>query len=119
IPPPALAALLFVSLLSPTFLMGASLPLLARALTRHLEGAASTVGMLYGLNTAGAAAGAMAVTWWLLPRLGLEGSLVAGAVLNASAAAVVLPFALLRVRPAREVERRSPVAASASSGGAP
>jgi hypothetical protein len=37
IPAPALALLLFVSLLVPTFFMGASLPLLSRALASRLE----------------------------------------------------------------------------------
>src|SRR5262245_20598871 len=93
ITPGPMAAILFVSLLWPTFFMGASLPLLARALTRQIENAASTVGALYGLNTLGAAMGAMVATWWLLPRIGLGGSLNVGATLNAACAGVVLPFA--------------------------
>ncbi len=91
--PGLMAAILFVSLLWPTFFMGASLPLLARGLTRRIEEAASTVGALYGLNTLGAATGAMVATWWLLPRIGLDGSLGAGAALNAACAVAVLPFA--------------------------
>ncbi len=80
--PAVLPALLFVSLLWPTFFMGMSLPLLARALTRTIEGAAPTVGMLYGLNALGASGGALLTTWWLLPTLGLEGSLRVSALLN-------------------------------------
>ena len=102
ITPGPMAGILFLSLLWPTFFMGASLPLLARALTRQLEKAASTVGVLYGLNTLGAAMGAMVATWWLLPRIGLDGSLGVGATLNAVCAVVVLPFAFLgiaRLRP--------------------
>jgi predicted membrane-bound spermidine synthase len=102
ITPGPMAGILFLSLLWPTFFMGASLPLLARALTRQLDEAASTVGSLYGLNTLGAAMGAMVATWWLLPRIGLEGSLGVGATLNAACAVVVLPFAfrgIARPRP--------------------
>lgn len=94
--PPVLATMLFVILLWPTFLMGASLPLLAKALTPRVERAALTVGLLYGLNTLGAAAGALIGTWVLLPWVGLEQSLGVAAGLNATAALVVLPFAMSR-----------------------
>ena len=45
-------------LLVPTFLMGASLPLLSRGLVAGTSGAARVIGVLDGLNTAGAALGA-------------------------------------------------------------
>ncbi len=89
----ALAAVLFGSLLWPTFFMGVSLPLLARAVTSRIDRAAAAVGALYALNTLGAAAGAFMATWWILPAIGLSGSLRAGAVLNVACAALVLPFA--------------------------
>jgi len=91
IPPPALALLLFASLLIPTFFMGASLPLLSRALASRLERAASVIGVLYGVNTLGAATGALVSTWVLLPRFGLEGSLHVGVVFNVLCALIVLP----------------------------
>ena len=81
-------------LLLPTFFMGASLPLLARAVTDRLDRAARAVGALYGFNTLGAATGAAVATWVLLPGYGLEGSLRVGAMLNVACAAVLLPFAL-------------------------
>jgi len=89
-----MALLLFGSLLWPTFFMGASLPLLARAVTDRIDRAASAVGALYGFNTLGAATGALVATWMLLPRLGLEGSLRVGAALNVVCALVLLPFAI-------------------------
>ncbi len=89
----AIAAVLFASLLWPTFFMGASLPLLARALTDRIDRAASDIGALYGVNTLGAAAGAIIATWLLLPAFGLEGSLRLGAALNAGCALVMLPAA--------------------------
>src|SRR5262245_41483059 len=91
IPAPALALLLFISLLVPTFFMGASLPLLSRALASRLERAASVIGVLYGVNTLGAAAGALVSTWVLLPRLGLDGSIRVGVLFNVLCALVVLP----------------------------
>jgi len=93
IPAPLLATLLFMSLLWPTFFMGASLPLLSRALTDRLDRAASVIGLLYGVNTLGAAMGALVATWVLLPRMGLEGSLQLGALLNVACAAALLPLA--------------------------
>lgn len=94
LPTPMMAALLIVSLLWPTFFMGASLPLLSRAVTDQLDRAAARVGMLYGMNTLGAAAGALISTWVLLPALGLDGSVRVGAVLNASCALALIPIAL-------------------------
>jgi spermidine synthase len=112
----ATVAVIFVSLLVPTILMGGSLPLLARALTDRLDHAASTIGTLYGLNTLGAAIGALAATWWLLPSSGLEGSLRVAAMVNAACALVVLPLALVSAAPAR-VDGGSTVAPAAFPGG--
>jgi spermidine synthase len=92
------AAILFVSLLWPTFFMGVSLPLLARALTWDIERAAAITGALYGWNTLGAAVGAFATTWWILPLYGLGRCLQFGAVLNLLAAAIAIPLAVLAPR---------------------
>ena len=70
---PLLTLILFGSLLWPTFFMGVSLPLLARAVTSTLSRAAANVGTLYAVNTLGAALGAFVVTWWILPMTGLAG----------------------------------------------
>jgi predicted membrane-bound spermidine synthase len=91
--PALMAGLLFVTLLWPTFLMGVSLPLLARVLTRSIDAAAGTIGWLYGCNTVGAALGALAAIWWFVPRQGLEGGLVFAAGLNLACAALALPLA--------------------------
>ena len=96
--PGRVAAVLFVSLLWPTFFMGASLPLLARAVTDRMERAAGHIGALYGFNTLGAACGAVVATWGLLPWLGLDGSLRVGAVLNVVCAVLVLPL-VVRLSP--------------------
>lgn len=80
-------AMLFASLLWPTFFMGAALPLLARALTTSVGVAPRVIGLLYGFNTFGAAAGALTTTWILIPRFGLAGSLTISAALNLTVAA--------------------------------
>jgi spermidine synthase len=92
-------AVLFVSLLWPTFFMGVSLPLLARALTVTVGQAAGVTGALYACNTAGAAIGAFAATWILLPAFGLETTLRISAVINLCAGAGALPLALAAPRP--------------------
>jgi spermidine synthase len=73
---------LFVSLLWPTFLMGLSLPLLAKTLTHKIEKASEVTGYLYGFNTLGAAIGAFITTWFVVRRVGLNGAIQIGAVLN-------------------------------------
>ena len=45
IAPPVMGGVLFISLLWPTFFMGASLPLLARTLTQRVDRAASVIGV--------------------------------------------------------------------------
>src|SRR5262249_38634918 len=47
----------------------------------------------YGWNTLGAAVGAFATTWWILPLYGLARCLQFGAVLNLLAAAIAIPLA--------------------------
>jgi spermidine synthase len=91
---------LFFSLLWPTFFMGVSLPFLAKALTRDVGEAAPTIGRLYGINTLGAAIGALITTWVLLPSIGLEQTLKVGAALNfGCAGALVLLVLSARKRP--------------------
>src|SRR5437763_8382608 len=85
---------LFCSLLWPTFFMGVSLPLLAKALTRDLGEAAPTIGRLYGINTLGAATGALVTTWIFLPQLGLEQALKVGAALNFACATALVLFVI-------------------------
>lgn len=58
-------------LIVPTFLMGASLPVLVAGLARS-HAMQRTVGLLYGLNTLGAAAGVIASGFVLLPALGMS-----------------------------------------------
>jgi spermidine synthase len=84
VPSPSLAGglLHFLALLPPTALMGMSLPFLVRACVARVEGAGHTVGFLYGLNLFGAATGAVAAPWWLIPHFGLTGAVCAAAGAN-------------------------------------
>ncbi len=74
------------TVLPPAFLMGGTLP----ALVRHLSGTGMelerAVALLYFVNGAGAAAGALASGFLLIPGLGLDFSGTTAAALNAAVA---------------------------------
>ena len=72
----------FLLLLVPTFLMGASLPFLARGLVVGTDNAAKTIGLLYSLNAVGAGLGAMVSIWLLIGNIGFAGTIRVGAILN-------------------------------------
>ncbi|MGG5818325.1 fused MFS/spermidine synthase [Falsiroseomonas sp. HW251] len=83
-------ALCFAGLVLPTTLMGASLPLLARAIATSLDTVAERIGTLYGLNTLGAGLGALLGGWLLVGNLGFVGALVLAAGLDLLAALLAL-----------------------------
>jgi len=87
-------AVCFAGLLVPTFLMGLSLPVLAKAVVARIEQAANRIGLLYGINTLGASAGTLIGGFLIVGEIGFEASLRAAAVLNALAA-----LAALAIRP--------------------
>ena len=60
----------FIILLTPTFLMGGTLPVLTRFFTENLNEVERKVGLLYALNTFGAAAGTLAAALVFIPGLG-------------------------------------------------
>ena len=69
-------------LLPPTILMGLTLPLLARALTRVKEDAAADLGGLYAINTCGAAIGALLTGYILIAFFGVYTTLLMAASVN-------------------------------------
>lgn len=98
---PAIFALCFAGLVLPTTLMGASLPLLARAVATSAENIAERIGTLYGLNTLGAGLGAILGGWLLVGHLGFVGALWLAAGLEFLAAALSLTLLkMLRAAPA-------------------
>jgi spermidine synthase len=72
----------FVTLALPTFAMGGTLPVLARLSDVGERRLGSGVGLLYAVNTAGAALGALAVPFVVLPALGAKGGLLAAVGAN-------------------------------------
>jgi len=82
----------------PTLAMGATVPVLqlvARSYDRSIS-------LLYGLNTFGAGVGVLVLTFVLLPSLGLMGSCMVAAALNAAVCGCA--FALSPGRPIEEEE---------------
>ena len=77
-------------LLPPTFLMGMSLPLLARATVLDTRTAGRTLGLLYGINLLGAALGAVLSPWVLIRNYGIRGATLVAATLNVFAGATGL-----------------------------
>jgi spermidine synthase len=84
--------LAFAVLVVPTSLMGATLPLLVRAVG-PTAGLGSTIAALYATNTAGAIAGALTAAFYLVPSLGLTRASMAAAMLNVLAAGAAVALA--------------------------
>ena len=81
-------ALVFLVLLIPTTLMGGTLPALCRFAVRHLSSVGWQLGLLYSINTAGAALGCFAAAFFLMEQLGVRGTTFAAAAGNLAIAAV-------------------------------
>jgi spermidine synthase len=81
-------------LLLPTVLMGATLPILARYFTPMVDRVGFSVGGLYGINTLGAAVGTFLAGFYLLPRLGVQATLVLTASINIGLGLLVLGMAV-------------------------
>jgi spermidine synthase len=64
--------LVFAILLIPTTLMGGTLPILSRYVTRSLSDLAGRVGLLYSINTFGAVVGTFATGFLIMPALGMK-----------------------------------------------
>ncbi|MFN8614110.1 MAG: fused MFS/spermidine synthase [Vulcanimicrobiota bacterium] len=87
--PPLMMALSAMALLLPCTLMGATIPILSRAvLDPNTPG--RSVGWLYGTNTVGAMLGSLATDAVLVPHLGIWNSSLLAASLNLTAGLVSL-----------------------------
>src|SRR5262249_48066178 len=85
----AKALLGLIALLPPTVLMGATPPVLSRALVRGRADTQSAVGVLYGLNTLGGMVGAVLAGLLLVQSLGIDATSRWTGVLNLALAALV------------------------------
>lgn len=108
-----------IALLGPvTLLMGATLTILIRHLVRgDLAAAGWRVGVLYGVNTAGAALGCFLTDWALIPAGGLWMTQATAAALNLVAAAGALRLAAQAAAPRPALPPR-PIQAPSPGGAA-
>ncbi len=107
----------FAVLLVPATAMGATLPILVKALAERDSNFGAVLGRLYGYNTLGAVLGALASELFLVSWLGVRGAALAASLLYVSAAAAALGIQrTLGVTPTSEPAR---VAAALPRGPAP
>ena len=98
--------LAFLILLPVTILMGATVPVMGRALVRGAGELGAGAGRLYAWNTLGAAAGSGLGGFLMIPALGLRWSTLTVAALNLTIAAIAW-----RLRASSEAAEGSPNAA--------
>ena len=80
----------FGILLMPAIAMGATLPVLAQALSRQDPNFGANIGWLYGWNTLGAVLGAVSAELFLVPAFGILNSGMFALVFNLAAALIAL-----------------------------
>lgn len=90
-----------------TILMGATLPILTRYLTRDSARLSLQFGRLYAANTVGAIAGTIAAGFALIELLGLRGTLIVGAACSAIAGIVALIIDRARAPLSTDLAERS------------
>ena len=71
-----------VVMLPATIMMGGTLPLFCHQFVREKRGITRGIGLLYAINTLGAAAGALLCGFWLIPVIGVNNSLFLAGSLN-------------------------------------
>ena len=113
-------AVTFFLLLIPTTLMGATLPVLSRALVGQGSRLGLRVGGLYAVNTAGAVAGAFLAGFYFLGAYGVLRTNSLAALLNLVAALGAFALSALTEkgpggREARQTEERAPDSSAAES----
>ena len=79
----------FLLLIFPTFLMGATLPILTSFFNRYIANVGESIGTLYFYNTLGAAMGALTTGFILFNYLTLSQTIYLAASLNIFIAAVI------------------------------
>jgi spermidine synthase len=91
----------FLVMLLPATLIGATFPLVGHVAVSELDRAGTDVGRVYAVNTAGNVLGALAPGWFLLAWLGIQGGIVAMAIINITLGLVILAVRFWRPGGAR------------------
>lgn len=84
----------------PTVCMGATLPILCRFYVSSLSHLGTHAGRLYGINTFGAALGALICGFWMISTLGVWGSMLTAVFINAA-----IGLTCLLIRPAEAAKQ--------------
>lgn len=94
----------FLGLLAPTLLMGLSLPLLAKATTRNVEAAPTSIAWLYVANTLGAGVGAFVSGFVLIGTFGYVPTILFAAAISAmvGVGAMTIGVSSVQSRPFQE-----------------
>lgn len=78
-------------ILPQTILLGMTFPVMSAALIRSMPGRAGHVlGLLYFLNSIGAAFGALVATFYLVPKAGLPGAMLVAGLINLAITVVII-----------------------------
>ena len=88
-----------VALAPPTIAMGLTTPILITASVRELRQTGAHAGLLYGINTLGAATGCLIAGTWLILTFGVSTSIQVAAAANAVSATIALGLARFVERP--------------------
>jgi len=84
--------LIFVILLIPTTLMGATLPVLSRFFVQEIAALGGQVGRLYAFNTFGAVLGTYLAGFHMIPSFGIRTTLLLAAITNIGIGALTVVF---------------------------
>jgi len=98
----------FAILLIPTTLMGMTLPLLAQSFVHRVETSGSVIGILYGINTLGAAFGTALAGYVLIGIFGFDGTTYIAVALNTIVGLIAVFLARWQVRGAQPSEAELP-----------
>ncbi len=90
-------------LIIPATLMGATLPVLSRYCVHELDHLGKQTGLLYGLNTVGAACGTLLCGFYLIQRFGLSNTLLLAAALNVFAGLACILTSRFHVSPEENI----------------
>lgn len=91
---PLFNALIFVFV--PSVVIGIAFPLICAAFARSVGTIGRSVGLVYGLNTAGCIVGSLAPVFVLIPLLGIQNSLLAVLFVNGLVGALLICFVGVR-----------------------
>ena len=98
----------FGILLIPTTLMGMTLPLLTQSFVHRVETSGGVIGILYGINTLGAAFGTVLAGYVLIGAYGFDGTTTIAVAMNAIVGLLAVILARWKERDTQPAESETP-----------